>query len=129
MEDVLYNQLLSANDSLLNADRDFHQALVANLKLQNREDLSVSQIKQCEDDYLSNYKQTIDDYESLISVYGTAPDLYYNLANAYFKDKNFAKAILNEEYIETLDDEQKKYADQINRRTEFKVLTTTWGIK
>lgn len=36
---------------------------------------------------------------------------------------------LNEEYIETLDDEQKKYADQINRRTEFKVLTTTWGIK
>lgn len=44
-----------------------------------------------------NYKQTIDDYESLISVYGTAPDLYYNLANAYFKDKNFAKAILNYE--------------------------------
>lgn len=51
-------------------------------------------------------------------------------------DENIAKQYgfeigqtLNEEYIETLSDEEKKYADQINRRTEFKVLSTTWGIK
>ena len=30
--------------------------------------------------------------------------------------------VLDEEYIDTLDEEQKKYADQINRRTEFKVI-------
>ena len=37
--------------------------------------------------------------------------------------------LLDECFIETLDDEQKKYADQINRRTEFKVLTTTLGLQ
>lgn len=51
-------------------------------------------------------------------------------------DVNIAKSTgwevgqeLNEEFIEQLTEEQKKYADQINRRTEFKVLTTTWGIR
>ena len=51
-------------------------------------------------------------------------------------DENISKATgweigqeLNEEFIEQLTEEQKKYADQINRRTEFKVLTTTWGIR
>ena len=37
--------------------------------------------------------------------------------------------LLDETFIETLDEEQKKYADQINRRTEFKVLTTTLGLQ
>ena len=37
--------------------------------------------------------------------------------------------LLDDCFIETLDDEQKKYADQINRRTEFKVLTTTLGLQ
>ena len=44
-----------------------------------------------------NYQQTIADYETLVSVYGSSSDLYYNLANAYFKEKNYAKAILNYE--------------------------------
>ena len=36
---------------------------------------------------------------------------------------------LTEEYICTLDEEKQNVADQINRRTQFKVLTTTFGIK
>lgn len=44
-----------------------------------------------------NFSQAIDVYESLIATYGTSPELYYNLGNAYFKDKNYAKAILNYE--------------------------------
>ena len=44
-----------------------------------------------------NYTQTIADYESLVSVFGTSPELYYNLGNAYFKNKDYAKAILNYE--------------------------------
>jgi peptidoglycan-associated lipoprotein len=31
--------------------------------------------------------------------------------------------VLNEEYIEQLSDEDKEIADQINRRTEFQVLS------
>ncbi len=34
--------------------------------------------------------------------------------------------VLDEEYIETLTDEQKEIADSINRRTEFRVLKTTY---
>lgn len=36
---------------------------------------------------------------------------------------------LTEEYVDSLEPEQREVADQINRRTEFKVLTTTWGIE
>ena len=44
-----------------------------------------------------NYAQTIADYESLVAAFGSSPELYYNLGNAYFKNKEFAKAILNYE--------------------------------
>lgn len=44
-----------------------------------------------------NFNQAISDYETLTSVYGSAPDLYYNLGNSYFKVQNYAKAILNYE--------------------------------
>ena len=37
--------------------------------------------------------------------------------------------ILDESFIDSLDDQQQQYADQINRRTEFKVITTTFGIR
>lgn len=37
--------------------------------------------------------------------------------------------ILNDEYIRNLTPEQQEVADQINRRTEFKVLSITYGIK
>jgi peptidoglycan-associated lipoprotein len=37
--------------------------------------------------------------------------------------------VLDEAFVATLDAEQQEVADQINRRTEFKVLTTTWGIE
>ena len=36
---------------------------------------------------------------------------------------------LTEEYVNSLDEEKQNVADQINRRTQFKVLTTTFGIK
>lgn len=37
--------------------------------------------------------------------------------------------VLNEEFINTLTPEQQKIADQINRRTEFKVISTTYGLR
>ena len=44
-----------------------------------------------------NYKKAIDIYEQLLSekIYGT--NIYYNLANSYFKLKQYGKAILNYE--------------------------------
>lgn len=37
--------------------------------------------------------------------------------------------VLDEEYVNSLDPEQRQIADQVNRRTEFQVLTTTFGIE
>lgn len=37
--------------------------------------------------------------------------------------------ILDEEYVNTLDEAHQSLADQINRRTEFKVLSNTFGIQ
>lgn len=37
--------------------------------------------------------------------------------------------VLSEDFVNSLTDEQREIADQINRRTEFKVLTTTWGLE
>ncbi len=37
--------------------------------------------------------------------------------------------LLDEEFVNALDADQQQIADQINRRTEFQVTNTTWGIK
>lgn len=36
---------------------------------------------------------------------------------------------LDETYVNSLEPEQREIADQINRRTEFQVISTTWGIE
>ena len=36
--------------------------------------------------------------------------------------------VLNEEYIETLSPEDQEAADQINRRTEFQVISTDYEL-
>lgn len=45
----------------------------------------------------AQYQQTIDIYNEIASQYGVNPELYYNLGNAYYKLKNYPKAILNYE--------------------------------
>lgn len=45
----------------------------------------------------AQYEQTIATYEQIASKYGVSPELYYNLGNAYYKQQNFPKAILNYE--------------------------------
>jgi outer membrane protein OmpA-like peptidoglycan-associated protein len=36
--------------------------------------------------------------------------------------------VLTEEFIKTLDEEQQELCNQLNRRTEFRVLRTTYGL-
>lgn len=44
-----------------------------------------------------DYSAAAELYETIIKDEGVAPELYYNLANAYFKSNELAKAILNYE--------------------------------
>lgn len=44
-----------------------------------------------------NYAKAAELYETIIVDEGVAPELYYNLGNAYFKSNELAKAILNYE--------------------------------
>ncbi len=45
----------------------------------------------------AHYQTTIDAYEQVLASYGAEPELYYNLGGAYYKLKNYPKAILNYE--------------------------------
>lgn len=46
---------------------------------------------------LDNYPDAIEHYESVIASGMTSADLYYNLGNAYYREGQMAKAILNYE--------------------------------
>ena len=45
----------------------------------------------------AQYQRTIDAYEQIATLYGVNPELFYNLGNAYYKQKNYPKSILNYE--------------------------------
>lgn len=45
----------------------------------------------------AQYQQVVDTYEQVATQYGVSPELYYNLGNAYFKLKDYPRAILNYE--------------------------------
>jgi tetratricopeptide (TPR) repeat protein len=44
-----------------------------------------------------NYSSAIESYEKISSTQGVSPELFYNLGNAYYKENEIAKAILNYE--------------------------------
>ena len=44
-----------------------------------------------------NYSEAAQAYENIISQYGVAPELYYNLGNAYYKMNETGKSVLNYE--------------------------------
>lgn len=44
-----------------------------------------------------NYADAAQKYEVLVDAFKGAPDLYYGLGNCYYKQQNYAKAILNYE--------------------------------
>ncbi len=44
-----------------------------------------------------SYQEAIEHYENILLAEGEAPELYYNLGNAYFKENDLGKAILNYE--------------------------------
>ena len=51
----------------------------------------------------NNFKDAIEKYEQILETEGESADIYYNLGNSYYKDKNMAKAVLNYERALLLD--------------------------
>jgi tetratricopeptide (TPR) repeat protein len=51
----------------------------------------------------AEYKMAIKDYEEILTKEGVAPEIYYNLGNAYFKSKEIGQSILNYERALRLD--------------------------
>ena len=50
-----------------------------------------------------DFKAAIEDYEALVRSGQDAPNLFYNLGNAYFRKRDFGRAILNYERALVLD--------------------------
>lgn len=45
----------------------------------------------------SDFAAAIEKYEAILNTEGESADVYYNLGNSYYKEKNIAKAVLNYE--------------------------------
>jgi len=57
-----------------------------------------NKLKQANDSYIKrDYTQAAKFYEEIISHDGVAPELYYNLGNAYYKSNEIGRSILNYE--------------------------------
>ena len=81
------------------------------------------------------YKAAIEIYESLAANNGESADVYYNLANAYYKSENIAKAVLNYERALLLnpDDEDIRFNLELARSKtvdkvapEYKFFLMEW---
>jgi tetratricopeptide (TPR) repeat protein len=73
-------------------------------------------IKQANQDYTKgNYEQAVSGYEKVINLGVEAPELYYNLGNAYYKQQKYTLAILNYERAKQLDPAN----DNINTNLEL----------
>lgn len=45
----------------------------------------------------NDFAAAIEKYEAILNTEGESADVYYNLGNSYYKEKNIAKAVLNYE--------------------------------
>ncbi len=87
---------------------------------------------------LGDYTAAAQAYENIKASEGDAPELYYNLGNAYFKQSQWAKAILNYERALLLVPNdadvranlalaQSKITDQI--RSNESLLSNVWNVR
>ncbi|MFC1667815.1 tetratricopeptide repeat protein [Chlamydiota bacterium] len=60
------------------------------------------------------YLQAIRLYEEILSLKGTHADVFYNLGNAYFKENQFGKAILNYERALMVDKRHKQARENLS---------------
>lgn len=84
----------------------------------------------------NDFKGAIEKYEAILAAGQESADVYYNLGNSYYKDKNIAKAVLNYERALLLspgnDDirynlemAKSKTIDKVTPKSE--IFIVTWG--
>jgi len=74
----------------------FLLGIVNNVFSQNQD--SEALLQKANDSYINkDYTLAIELYEQIVNQGFTAPELNYNLGNAYYKSENYTKAILNYE--------------------------------
>jgi len=76
----------------------------------------VAQFAKANQEYAAgDFKAAVSDYEELVRAGQDTPNLFYNLGNAYFRQKDFGRAILN--YERALALEARHPEAQANLRT------------
>ena len=92
-------------------------------------------------DYQENkFADAIEKYEAILASEGVSADIYYNLGNSYYKDKNIAKAVLNYERALLLspgDDDirynlemaKSKTVDKVTPKSEIFIVTWISAIR
>ena len=80
LEKSLYDELYTASSNLLNADRDFYQALVANINARDGKAVETNQ-----SDYVENYNQAKDRVTAAVEGIASNEELYgtYTLSFLY----------------------------------------------
>ena len=83
--DIYYNQLYESNSLLLNCDRDFYQADVAETTYYYKEDKTSEESKILIADYEDNTFQTMERFEQAIAIIKVDSQFYneYNLEELY----------------------------------------------
>ncbi len=83
--DIYYNQLYESNNLLLNCDRDFYQADVAETTYYYKEDKSPEESNALIADYEDNASQTMERFEQALAIIKEDTKFYneYNLKELY----------------------------------------------
>lgn len=80
--DVYYNKLYSVNNLVLNADRDFYQALLGatqHYEMMNGYSSSTTSLSDKMDDYTGNFDQVVERIQKAVDIAKTEKDLYSEL--------------------------------------------------
>lgn len=79
---MYYNKLYSVNNLVLNADRDFYQALLGatqHYEMMNGYSSSTASLSDKMDDYTGNFDQVVERIQKAVDIAKTENDLYASL--------------------------------------------------
>ncbi len=76
-ESLYYDKLYTINTTLLNADRDFYQAMYAALEFHlEQQSLSATRLSELQEEYKENKQQTVDRVREAVEIAEADPSLY-----------------------------------------------------
>ncbi len=140
--EVYYDKLYSVNTTLLNADRDFYEAVLGATQHHDliggaSVDPSVLEVKL--DDYNTNYAEAIERINLAMDVAVNDPNLYQNiksesgksfeeLGNDFLSDMNTWQSVFDVEAdTGDWDEFYNRFVEARNRLEELRSVTETWA--